>query len=615
MNNSIFAGLEGLGRQPLVVTETRWEKRGIDPVSNSIELQRIITIPRRVDAQIETQILTVQKQVTRPNAKMTLRPIQARALAEASLAQGLFAPIPVGQGKTLTAALLPTVMHKARAVILTNAGLVAQAIHLMREYAEHFYVRRDIRWLSYGVLSSPTQFEILDRLNPELIIADESQALANAMAARTKRFNRFLKSHPETIFCAMSGTITKRSIKDYAHQLHLALKDRTPLPRDWKSLTEWAEAVDVSDRPRPPGALVELMTDDHAAQWLHTHNPNAIHRGRMYLRGAAQRQPDPDSDEGATIQELARECLRKRMLETVGVVGADHNDLEAELQISVIEAPPDEAIKEALKEVYRLWKRPDGELLTWGLEVARVTKHMRQGGYYRWVWPEKVLEDDRLRWLMVRAEWRKALREFLKHNSRVGLDSPFLVENALRRGERIKNLVGDAFTPWEIVRREIEQPPTEWVWISRAIAEYACVWAEQAGPSIIWADTVAVGQEIARVLKAPWYGAGQDAQTGILEEKGNRVVVASIKAHGTGRNLQCYNRALVIGGPSQGATWEQLLGRLHRSGQEAEIVGFSILDSFKGELETAIRDAKFIEHTTGTHQKLLRATYLEVDAV
>lgn len=594
--------LVGLGKGPLEVHESRRERRGIDPVSNSAELQRIQALPRRINATGE-----IAAMVTRPNAKMTLRPIQARALSEARASRGLFAPIAVGQGKTLTAALLPTVLELERAVILTNAGLVAQAEHLMREYAEHFYIRRDIRWLSYGILSSPQQFAILDEIKPTLIVADECQALASSNAARTKRFNRYLKDHPETVFCAMSGTITKRSLKDFSHLLSLALKDRTPLPRDWATITEWAEAVDVSDRPRPPGALVELMTPEHAREWLHTHDLDAVRRGMLYLRGAAQRQHDPESEEGAGIQELGRECIRRRMTETPGVVASSRNDLECRLQIEIVPAPDCPLIERALKEVGRKWERPDGELLTFGLEIARVTRHVRLGGFYRWVWPASVSPAQRTEWLAVRAAWRALLRAFLQRQARPGLDSPYLVESALRRGEDIGFDVNSraAFSEWECMRATIDLPPTEWVWISDAIIDQSVAAIRASKPMIVWADTVSVGEEIARKAQVPWYGAGQEAQRGILAETGNRSIVASIKAHGTGRNLQCFDRALVVGGPSSGAIWEQLLGRLHRPGQQAEVVTFSLLSSFEEELKTAKRDAKFIEHTTGNAQKLL----------
>ena len=82
----------------------------------------------------------------------------------------------------------------------------------------------------------------------------------------------------------------------------------------------------------------------------------------------------------------------------------------------------------------------------------------------------------------------------------------------------------------------------------------------------------AFGRAVAEAGDFPFYGAGDVAAAGILQENGKRTVVASIKAHGTGRNLQAFCRNLVANPPSDGATWEQLLGRTHRQGQEADEV-------------------------------------------
>lgn len=573
------------------------EYRSIPPVTNGPEIARIRALPRNGDLE------DVRAIVERPGATMRLRADQAQALSHAKAAGGLLAPLAVGRGKTLLACLLPTVLDRAPAVILTNAGLVRQADEMMREYARHFYVSADIKWLSYGILSSPQQFAVLDQIKPRLIIADECQALANKDSARAKRFNRYLKEHPDTLFCAMSGTITRRSIKDYAHLAQLALGDRTPLPRDWQTLTEWAEAVDVTDKPRPPGALVELMTDEHLGQWLNASDPEGLEAGRSYLRTAARRSLGPESAEGAELQELGRECVRRRLTESVGVVASTENELEAKLKIEAIQAPQDEEVAKTLLGVVDRWERPDGELLTYGLEIARVTKHVRLGGFYRWVWPKSVSPEDKSNWLATRKAWRSDLREFLKRHSKVGLDSPYLVENAVKRGE----LSFQSYSPWVEARSKIEQPPTEWVWVSKTLVKFAADLVRHQEPLIVWTDTTAVGVEIASLLDCPWYGAGEDAQVGILSERGTRTIVASIKAHGTGRNLQCFSNALVIGCPPSGAIWEQLLGRLHRSGQTSDVVTFYLFNSFFEEFRLACRDAEFVEMTTGNQQKLLHS--------
>ena len=590
------------------------------PVETSHELVRIQALPRRSPGDLSPEDLDqLLRLVRRPDGTMSLRPTQARALWEARRVRGGFFPLAVGAGKTLLAALLPTVLDIGPSVILTNAGLVRQGNLMLADYARHWYIRHDIRWVSYGILSSPTQFEILKRISPRLIIADECQNLSAADAARTKRFFRYLGDNPDTLFCAMSGSVTRRSIKDYAKLLWHALRQHSPLPHEFQILQEWAEAVDVSNRPRPPGALLDLMTEEHLATFLHTpvEDKARLEKGRLYLRGAARRAPDPEGEEAAALQDLARDTLRRRLVESHGVVASASNTLEIGLTVGQIPAVMDPTIQETHDKVLQFWERPDGELLTETLELARVSRHVRLGGFYRWVWPRDLDSDAKELWLATRKAYRSALRDFLKHCSAEGLDSPFLVERAIERGDITSRsesaaLLLETFPPWKTERERMRaildrpEPRTEWIWVSRAVAQEAARYTVDHGPLITWVDTTAVGQEIASLAGVPWYGQGEEASEDILREKGDRSIVASIKAHGTGRNLQCFHRALVVAAPTSGTIWEQMLGRLHRPGQTEDVL-FEFYDNFAGEFQGALRNAKYQELITGNEQKLLHS--------
>ena len=65
---------------------------------------------------------------------------------------------------------------------------------------------------------------------------------------------------------------------------------------------------------------------------------------------------------------------------------------------------------------------------------------------------------------------------------------------------------------------------------------------------------------------------GRTVTNPVLMLTGREAVCASPRAHGTGKNLQQFARNLVANPPSDGATWEQLIGRTHRQGQEADEV-------------------------------------------
>jgi hypothetical protein len=64
--------------------------------------------------------------------------------------------------------------------------------------------------------------------------------------------------------------------------------------------------------------------------------------------------------------------------------------------------------------------------------------------------------------------------------------------------------------------------------------------------------------------------------------------------------------------PTSGTVWEQLLGRTHRPGQEADEVTFDVYRhtiELRAAMTKAVRDAHYQQDTTGNRQKLLAATY------
>ena len=134
-----------------------------------------------------------------------------------------------------------------------------------------------------------------------------------------------------------------------------------------------------------------------------------------------------------------------------------------------------------------------------------------------------------------------------------------------------------------------------------ALFEAAADWIhEQKG--IVWVEQIAVGEALAKASGHPYFGAGMNEV-----ETYDVACIASARAHGTGKNLQHYSRALVLSPSSAGDTNQQLLGRLHRPGQLADDVIFEYYigcqRAHDGFLR-ALRDARYLEDTTGERQKL-----------
>lgn len=580
------------------------------PVGDSKDLQRILSVPRRnIDVTDTSMAVKWTAVLSRARPECTchekygfciksLNAAQGWALEEANKAEGLLAPIGVGHGKTGIDILLPMVMNCKRAVLLIPANLRHQ--FLTRDYpqwAEHFRVpniagdglfdpsRPVLHVLSYNELSQAKNSDILTRIQPDLIIADEAHNLKAKDRARTKRFLRQFAAASGTRFVALSGTMTTRSVKDYAHLSGLALKEATPLPVHFPTLESWATALDAVELPAPPGALEALC------------------------------RPGED----------VRSGFRRRLIETLGVVATEEASVGCSLVINERKVKPPKDIDDKLKFIRDQEARPDGEELIDQMQVASVARQMACGFFYRWQFRKGETPEQIERWLDVRSKWRKELRTKLKTGG-VGTDSEALLQAAASRWHDGYTHEGKDYAPrlksgplpvwpsvhykdWCEVRGTVE-PHTVPVWVDDYLLNDAIEWAK-THVGIIWYQHRAVGQRLAQLSGLPHYGSGDEANEGIAREKGDRTVIASIKAHGVGKNLQAFNDQLIVSPPSDAAAWEQALGRTHRQGQKADEVLCDVYrhtPEMASAVDGAIMRARYIFETTGQKQRLLYAS-------
>jgi hypothetical protein len=559
-------------------------RAGVEP---SRELERIKAIPRHPGYTDEQREL-VRSIVTRegvhdsppgedlcPSCGCPVRlwDRQANTLLAGLEAKGALGIMAVGGGKTLIAALMPTVLER-RAVVLTTASLRGQFLNDLDAYRDHFVVRNDIAVVAYTTLSLADRRDILDELDPDLIVADEVHSLKNTDSARTRRFLRFIRDRSRAkrpvVFVALTGTIAKRSIRDYGRLTTVALREWAPVPRDWPTLIEWSEALDppTGNGPsRAAGALLDLA--------------------------------DPAEADALGELEAARRGFQRRFYSTRGIVNGDAEDnVHAELVIKMVETPKSDAIKRARRTLASTWMRPDGEELTIAAHVAEVDRQLRLGGWYGWVG-----EPDR-EWLEARRAYHRELREWLSSHPRNRIDSPLLVARALEKGD----LKFDTWGEWKR-HKEARPPKTAWYWVDESIAQWCAEYSKREAPCIVFAKHVAFGEHVAELAGIPYFGEGKRAAADIQRERGTRSIVASLGAHGQGRNLQRFSRALLADPPPTGLAWEQALGRMHRPGQTSPRVEYAVVDIFNAELDQAREDASYLASTTGVRQKLRTATF------
>lgn len=594
---------EDLERNPNLDSGTK----RVDAVPDTPELRRIVELPRReLDAVGEALVESMTMAFRRPGGSMFFKPVQAAALHDIHQFGGLFGPIRVGGGKTLISYMAPVVADAVRPLLLIPAKLREKTRREFGKLSAHWHGPPFYRVMSYEWLGRPQAADALLDLQPDFIVMDECHKVKNTRAAVTKRVKRYLESlvcgvcgfNPPPPYgrnqrcsrcesllqprghvpvVALSGTITKRSLRDYAHIIKWCLPHTNPTPQTFKDLEHWADALDESVgafRRVRPGALIKLCTPEESR--------------RVQLGG----------EEGLNA---VRRAYRRRMVETPGVVATKETPLDMTLAITAAEPRKRDSAIDAAFEVLRTeWETPDGHPLADGFAVWRHARELGLGFFYRW---NPRPPDE---WMDKRKAWARFCRHVLRYN-RSGIDSEAQVAAACARG----SLPAQEYNEWAAIRPTFE-PNSEAVWLSTEALDFAAGWLKRS-KGIAWVDMVEFGVELSRMTGLPYYGRqGLDAQGNFIEDHApGKPLIASIASNSEGRNLQHGWAANLITCPMpNGVAWEQLLGRTHRDGQQADEVS---ADVYLGCIEhaagfhQACSDAVYMENTGGGPQKLTRA--------
>jgi hypothetical protein len=171
---------------------------------------------------------------------------------------------------------------------------------------------------------------------------------------------------------------------------------------------------------------------------------------------------------------------------------------------------------------------------------------------------------------------------------------------------------GGLYSEWKAIEPTFE-PNSVPVGIDDTTLNYAAKWLEEhPDTGLVWVSHKYSGRRLSELSGVPYFGASaMDARSGKLVEEHNASAIVSIASCREGRNLQRWNANLVLVPPTVGSWWEQLLGRTHRDGQEADEVTCEIPLMLREQYEAlaqAIQDAEYTQLTTGMPQKLVYAT-------
>lgn len=546
--------------------------REAEGVQHTPELDRIIMIPRRTplspDEEAE-QIDLLTNHLRTPGGTMRLRPVQAQALYEMHDYGGLFGPIRVSGGKTMISLLAPIVLEAERPMLLLPKALIEKTRTEARKLAQHWKLPTFLNIVSYQSLGRVSGAETLEKMNPDVIICDEAHKLKNRRAAVTKRVARYMHDHPETRMVILTGTISKRSLHDFAHLLLWSLKLRTPLPRHWTELEAWALAIDERPNaivpPLHPGAILKLANEEDMGD----------------------------------VTQRARIAVRRRINDTPGVVTASGGGCDVSLRVQGHIVETTEQTKAAFEMLRGKWKTPDGWPLSDGFAIWRHARELALGFFYKW---DPRPPDE---WLEAKKLWSGFCRAVLKNNQR-RLDSEKQVALAC---VQYPEWYGDeAYKIWVAIR-DTFKPHTVAVPFDDSVLNYCARWAEKSG--LIWCEHIDFAERLSSMTGLPYFaGEGLDSQGNSIETFDGPAAILSIEANREGRNLQRFSRNLVASPMQQGDRWQQLLARTHRDGQDADEV---ICDVVVSCIEHVIAmdimrsDARYQEDITGDHQKLLLA--------
>lgn len=414
-------------------------------------------------------------------------------------------------------------------------------------------------------------------------LVSNCQMLRHVARGRGKRMRDYLNAYPETAFVGMTGSLTRRSIKDYAKLTEWSLKEGSPLPKSFYDACDWADALDenVPDGERiDPGALMDFCENG----------------------------------------EPPRIGYRRRFVETPGVITTEESlvDTGLVLRECPIEVPP--VIRNAFDTLAKEWELPGGDTVSTVLDWIRHAEELSQGYYNRWVWGPSGPDVE---WLMARSAWRKFVHKVIKNSRSVSYDTELQVANAVRDGTLI--CPADEYNQWHNIKGRAN-PKTEAVWLSDFMIDKIMAWLEN--PTMF--DPPDAEKDTAPVRGIVW--VEHSAVLTRLKEKGANVFfagddsirsatvncAASLGSHGVGKDLQQYNRNLWACVPDNATSVEQCIGRTHRAGQnefgfsqEAETVYFDMFLHCRQLWtcwEKVKRQAEFIRDTTGQNQRIDIAT-------
>lgn len=492
--------------------------------------------------------------------------------------------------------------------------------------------------MTYSTVSTATGFEVLKAINATCYILDEAHKVARPSSARTKRVFAVIRECEEQLrkdgktghveMVALSGTITKKSISDYAHLARQCLLGNSPLPIHAAAIAEWSEVLDV-------GKYSTSTSQEHF-QYLFDW---------ARLAGAIITSTVENTK---TQQEMLREAHAHRMTTCPGIVMSSEQSVGCSLIIHwrepILPTTDDGmTVRKLMQKVAEEDVTPDGDEIDWAMHKWKWLWELSTGFYNQLIWPTPEQEVDRqerrgktisifeAEQLIYQAVahhkllqvYHSILRKFLDSNHIPSCDSPALVAaeitrqlTAPGRAIRLPEDLVDAYREAREARfddlpERLGRPVRICDYKIKAAVEWCKEKIEAKENGLIWHHHPEIGRWLSEYLRKESIPHTY-APAGVNDAPYKTGIVIASYAHGTGKNLQMHAQNLFLEVRREASIMEQTIGRTHRQGQKADEVHGDIFIANGFDLtmfSSILRDADYVQSSTTQIQKLCYATY------
>ena len=614
------------------------------------EIDRICSIPIQVP-YTDDELDAIQRLHVKPAAYergFRLQRVQAEAIQTFMETGSVFGPIEVGGGKTLIALRCIGIAFEQglqRAALFVPSQVHTQLVEHDIGWARQrvplgvtFYPlgglpperrramaggRRGCWIFPYSLLSARDASEMLEAIRPDLMVFDEAHLLKSRDAARTRRVLTYIKKYKPRVSC-LSGTMSSKSIKDFAHLLTASLGDGAPVPHDAQVVQDWAHTIDSEQAAE--GHYMPRTATGPLRPLINWANKNFPKTPRAY-----------------SVQGF-RWAFRDRLLTAPGVVSSPADALGTSLYIQNLKViSPTPRLAELQQQLDELWLTPSGDEIEFAMQKWKWATELSAGIYNDLVWPdagqvaerrrippdaaEDILKRSKDHHKLLQAYHKELRGWFQSRPHKPGLDTPMLVGNSMARyGDR--DVGSKLYTAWLTARNAYFPEILERDSVPVRVCDYkiraAIKWMQEQplGEGIVWYHHHTCGdwlfeEAVKAGLPVVHCPAGKQANDfltsqGAAERCKGKFLICSISAHGTGKNLQFMQDQLYVQIPHNEMIAQQSIGRTHRQGQQAdEVTCTTMISNEQDELILAslLNDAIYMMETLDSSRKLLQATW------